>query len=174
MFKPELFYFFATILCRINDRRNTPWRLESSAKGGRQEPGTCGRRSRPFSVCFSAEVETLRERAPDIVAIDGKTSRRTHARAKPPAAAHGQRLGRPSARGSGAGSGDEKANEIVAIPLLLERLQLTGALVTIDAMWPRPPHHGRRSWPHRRAPSCCLPQGRLALAGGPNTPGPAS
>ena len=28
----------------------------------------------------------------------------------------------------------EKANEIVAIPLLLERLHLTGALVTIDAM----------------------------------------
>ena len=31
---------------------------------------------------------------------------------------------------------DEKANEIVAIPLLLERLQLTGALVTIDACDP--------------------------------------
>jgi predicted transposase YbfD/YdcC len=29
---------------------------------------------------------------------------------------------------------DEKSNEIVAIPLLLERLQLTGALVAIDAM----------------------------------------
>ncbi len=29
---------------------------------------------------------------------------------------------------------DEKSNEITAIPLLLERLQLRGALVTIDAM----------------------------------------
>ena len=29
---------------------------------------------------------------------------------------------------------DNKSNEIVAIPLLLERLELTGALVTIDAM----------------------------------------
>jgi predicted transposase YbfD/YdcC len=29
---------------------------------------------------------------------------------------------------------DEKSNEIIAIPLLLERLELTGALVTIDAM----------------------------------------
>jgi predicted transposase YbfD/YdcC len=29
---------------------------------------------------------------------------------------------------------DEKSNEIVAIPLLLERLELKGALVTIDAM----------------------------------------
>jgi predicted transposase YbfD/YdcC len=29
---------------------------------------------------------------------------------------------------------DKKSNEIVAIPLLLERLELKGALVTIDAM----------------------------------------
>ena len=29
---------------------------------------------------------------------------------------------------------DVKSNEITAIPLLLERLELTGALVTIDAM----------------------------------------
>ena len=29
---------------------------------------------------------------------------------------------------------DEKSNEITAIPLLLERLELAGALVTIDAM----------------------------------------
>ena len=29
---------------------------------------------------------------------------------------------------------DAKSNEITAIPLLLERLELTGALVTIDAM----------------------------------------
>ena len=29
---------------------------------------------------------------------------------------------------------DVKSNEITAIPLLLERLELTGALFTIDAM----------------------------------------
>jgi predicted transposase YbfD/YdcC len=29
---------------------------------------------------------------------------------------------------------EEKSNEITAIPLLLERLDLTGAIVTIDAM----------------------------------------
>jgi hypothetical protein len=29
---------------------------------------------------------------------------------------------------------DEKSSEIIAIPLLLERLELTGALVTIDAV----------------------------------------
>ena len=88
-----------------------------------------------FQTCFSAWVETLRERAPDIVAIDGKTSRRTHARAK-----GRQPLHMVSAWASrqrlvlAQEAVDEKSNEIVAIPLLLERLQLTGALVTIDAM----------------------------------------
>ncbi len=33
-----------------------------------------------FKACFTAWVEGLRATAPDIVAIDGKTSRRTHAR----------------------------------------------------------------------------------------------
>jgi hypothetical protein len=35
-----------------------------------------------FKTCFANWVEALRERAPDIIAIDGKTSRRTHARGK--------------------------------------------------------------------------------------------
>ena len=35
-----------------------------------------------FKACFTASVEGLRETAPDIAAIDGKTSRRSHARAK--------------------------------------------------------------------------------------------
>ncbi len=35
-----------------------------------------------FKTCFANWVETLRDRAPDIIAIDGKTSRRTHARRK--------------------------------------------------------------------------------------------
>src|SRR5262249_52978998 len=33
-----------------------------------------------FKTCFANWVEALREHAPDIIAIDGKTSRRTHAR----------------------------------------------------------------------------------------------
>jgi predicted transposase YbfD/YdcC len=86
-----------------------------------------------FSECFVAWVETLRERAPDIVAIDGKTSRRAHGRNGAPlhlvsAWAARQRLV------LGQEAVDTKSNEIVAIPLLLERLELTGALVTIDAM----------------------------------------
>ncbi len=88
-----------------------------------------------FQTCFSAWVETLRERAPDIVAIDGKTSRRTHARAKGRQPLHMVSAWAARQRLVLAQEAvDEKSNEIVAIPLLLERLQLTGALVTIDAM----------------------------------------
>ncbi len=88
-----------------------------------------------FKACFTAWVEVLRDDRPDIIAIDGKTSRRCHARAKGRDPLHlvsawacRQRL----VLGQEAVSG--KSNEITAIPLLLERLALTGALVTIDAI----------------------------------------
>ena len=93
-----------------------------------------------FRDCFTAWVAGLCEprpeaAAPEVIAIDGKTSRRTHARSKgrePPhllsAWACRQRLvlGQQAVEG--------KSNEITAIPLLLERLELAGALVTIDAI----------------------------------------
>src|SRR3546814_16681109 len=41
-----------------------------------------------FKTCFTEWVETLREREPDIVAIDGKTSRRSHSPAKGRAPLH--------------------------------------------------------------------------------------
>ncbi len=86
-----------------------------------------------FSECFISWVSALREGAPDIVAIDGKTSRRARAAGGAPlhtvsAWAARQRLV------LGQEVVDKKSNEIVAIPRLLERLELTGALVTIDAM----------------------------------------
>jgi predicted transposase YbfD/YdcC len=88
-----------------------------------------------FSQCFGAWVESLREAEPDIVAIDGKTSRRTHDRAKSRGPLHlvsawasRQRLV------LGQQACEAKSNEITAIPLLLDRLALSGALVTIDAM----------------------------------------
>lgn len=88
-----------------------------------------------FKACFTAWVEELRDSEPDLIAIDGKTSRRTHARSQGREPLHlvsawasQQRL----VLGQEAVSG--KSNEIVAIPLLLERLALTGALVTIDAI----------------------------------------
>lgn len=86
-----------------------------------------------FSQCFTAWVARLREAEPDIVAVDGKSSRRARAKGGHPlhvvsAWATRQRLV------LGQEAVGEKANEIVAIPLLLERLHLTGALVTIDAI----------------------------------------
>jgi predicted transposase YbfD/YdcC len=88
-----------------------------------------------FKACFTAWVEELHEQEPEVVAIDGKTSRRSHARAKGREPLHlvsawatRQRL----VLGQEAVSG--KSNEITAIPLLLERLALQGALVTIDAI----------------------------------------
>jgi predicted transposase YbfD/YdcC len=88
-----------------------------------------------FKTCFSEWVEALRDGQPDIIAVDGKTSRRCHARDKGREPLHlvsawasRQRLV------LGQEATDVKSNEITAIPLLLERLDLTGALVTIDAM----------------------------------------
>jgi predicted transposase YbfD/YdcC len=88
-----------------------------------------------FKVCFQDWVEDLRDGAPELIAIDGKTSRRSHDRAKGRKPLHmvsawatGQRivLGQQEC--------EEKSNEITAIPLLLKKLDLKGALVTIDAM----------------------------------------
>jgi predicted transposase YbfD/YdcC len=88
-----------------------------------------------FKACFVSWVEGLREVEPDLIAIDGKTSRRSHARSKGREPLHlvsawasHQRL----VLGQEAVAG--KSNEITAIPLLLERLALKGALVTIDAI----------------------------------------
>src|SRR4051812_46900013 len=96
-----------------------------------------------FKTCFGAWVEALRDAEPDIVAIDGKTSRRTHDRRKGREPLHlvsawaARQLSAWAARQRlvlGHEATDAKSNEITAIPPLLERLALTGALVTLDAM----------------------------------------
>lgn len=88
-----------------------------------------------FKTCFTNWVEALRDSEPDIIAVDGKTSRRSHARGQGREPLHlvsawatRQRLV------LGQEATDIKSNEITAIPLLLERLELRGALVTIDAI----------------------------------------
>jgi len=80
-----------------------------------------------------AGADDLREDAPDIVALDGKTSRRARRGDEHPlhvvsAWASRQRLV------LGQQAVGAKSNELVAISLSLQCLQLTGALVTIDAM----------------------------------------
>jgi predicted transposase YbfD/YdcC len=71
----------------------------------------------------------------NLVAIDGKTSRRTHNRRTGDKALH---LVSAFATNSRLVLGQEavfeKSNEITAIPALIERLDLYGALVSIDAM----------------------------------------
>jgi predicted transposase YbfD/YdcC len=96
-----------------------------------------------FKSCFSSWVATLADAAPtdvegcqcNVVSLDGKTSRRTHARSKGRNPLH--LVAAWAARQRlvlGQQAVDEKSNEITAIPHLLERLELKGALVTIDAM----------------------------------------
>jgi predicted transposase YbfD/YdcC len=88
-----------------------------------------------FKGCFLAWVAGLRDGGPEVIAIDGKTSRRSHARSKGREPLHlvsawasRQRLV------LGQEAVEDKSNEIVAIPLLLKNLELAGALVTIDAI----------------------------------------
>lgn len=88
-----------------------------------------------FKTLFSSWVEGLTSDFPEVVAIDGKTSRRAHGSGADAKALHvvsafacSQRLV------LGQEECAEKSNEITAIPLLLDRLALKGALVTIDAM----------------------------------------
>ena len=88
-----------------------------------------------FKACFTAWVETLTDGAPDVIAIDGKTSRRSHARGRGREPLHMVSAWASRQRLMlGQEATDVKSNEITAIPLLLERLELTGAIVTIDAM----------------------------------------
>lgn len=87
-----------------------------------------------FRACFAARVAEVAEVVGvKHVAIDGKTLRGSRSRGR--AALH---LVSAWATGShltlGQEAVDEKSNEITAIPRLLAMLDLTGALVTIDAM----------------------------------------
>lgn len=88
-----------------------------------------------FKQCFLAWVETLRAMEPDTIAVDGKTSRRSHNRRKGQLPLHTVSAWATHQRlVLGQEAVSEKSNEITAIPILLRRLELTGALVTIDAM----------------------------------------
>lgn len=94
-----------------------------------------------FAQCFTAWVEGLHDpalastAAPEVVAIDGKTSRRTHDRGRDRGPLHMMSAWASNQRlVLGQQACEAKSNEITAIPLLLERLALAGALVTIDDM----------------------------------------
>ena len=88
-----------------------------------------------FKACFAAWVKDWRDDGPEHIAIDGKTSRRSHDRARGRSPLHTVSAWASRQRlVLGQEAVAEKSNEITAIPLLLQRLDLNGALVTIDAM----------------------------------------
>jgi predicted transposase YbfD/YdcC len=88
-----------------------------------------------FQECFLAWVRALQETLQGVVAIDGKTVRRSHDARQGKSAIH---LVSAWATENGIALGqvkvDDKSNEITAIPELLKQLQLQGCLVTLDAM----------------------------------------
>ena len=97
---------------------------------------------RAFQACFTAWLDALRTAAAEameitqpILAVDGKTVRRSHDRASGLGALHavsvwasefGLSLGQVACA--------EKSNEITAIPELLKLVNIHGAIITIDAM----------------------------------------
>jgi predicted transposase YbfD/YdcC len=85
-----------------------------------------------FQRCFVAWVAALTGAPAEVIAIDGKTSRRSKganaAIHMVSAFAARQRLVLGQVKVA------EKSNEIIAIPKLLDRLAIEGAIVTIDAM----------------------------------------
>lgn len=88
-----------------------------------------------FAACFSSWVGACWPDKPDLVAIDGKTSRRSHNRRAGQKPLHlVSAFATTSQLVLGQEAVDEKSNEITAIPALLERIDLDGALVSIDAM----------------------------------------
>jgi len=92
-----------------------------------------------FGRCFNGWIAALWPDRHEFIAIDGKTSRRTHDHRKGLKALHTLSAYATNARLTLAQlSVPEKTNEITAIPELLDHLaetkQLAGALVTIDAM----------------------------------------
>jgi predicted transposase YbfD/YdcC len=95
-----------------------------------------------FQACFVNWLQSLRAKAAEatgvdqpILAVDGKTLRRSHDRSKGLGALHsvsvwasefGLSLGQVACA--------EKSNEITAIPELLRLVDIQGAIITIDAM----------------------------------------
>jgi predicted transposase YbfD/YdcC/predicted DNA-binding protein (UPF0251 family) len=89
-----------------------------------------------FEACLLSWITALHEvTAGQIVAIDGKTLRRSFDAASSKSAIHMVSAWATANRISlGQVVVDEKSNEITAIPKLLEILELSGCLVTIDAI----------------------------------------
>jgi predicted transposase YbfD/YdcC len=89
-----------------------------------------------FQACFVSWVQAVfQTTGGQVIAVDGKQARRSHDRAKGKNAIH---LVSAWATANhlvlGQQKVDEKSNEITAIPELLRLLEISGCIVTIDAM----------------------------------------
>ncbi len=88
-----------------------------------------------FEACFQRWTKDLLKKYNDIIAIDGKTLRRSQDNVKGKSAIHlVSAWACENKLVFGQIATDEKSNEITAIPKLLEMLVLDGSVVTIDAM----------------------------------------
>ena len=84
---------------------------------------------------FCYFVQSISEEIKGVIAVDGKTLRRSHDRAKGKKALHLVSAWASENRMVLAQlATEEKSNEITAIPALLRQLALAGCIVTIDAM----------------------------------------
>jgi predicted transposase YbfD/YdcC len=102
----------------------------------------CALKPEVFQTCFVEWLNSLRDKGAamqgidqPVLAIDGKTLRRSHDRSRGLGALHsvsvwatefGLSLGQVAT--------EEKSNEITAIPELLKLVDIRGAIITIDAM----------------------------------------
>jgi hypothetical protein len=140
----------AAVLCGANDLANIEafgkakikwFRRFLDLENGIPSHDTFGRvfallSPKAFQACFRGWIESVRRvYADEVIAIDGKTLRRSHDRkgglgplhiVSAWATRNGLVLGQQAT--------DAKSNEITAIPELLEVLLLKGCIVTIDAM----------------------------------------
>ncbi len=88
-----------------------------------------------FEACFQRWTQAVSNHHNDVIAIDGKTLRRSHDNADGKPAIHiVSAWACENKMVFGQVATDEKSNEITAIPKLLEMLDLDGSVVTIDAM----------------------------------------
>lgn len=89
-----------------------------------------------FQTCFLTWMNAISNTSSgEIIALDGKQLRRSHDKSDNKAAIHMVSAWATQNRlVLGQVKVDEKSNEITAIPELLRRLDITGCLITIDAM----------------------------------------
>jgi predicted transposase YbfD/YdcC len=90
--------------------------------------------ARAFQLCFVAWVAALTNTPAEVIAIDGKTSRRSYQKPSKEAIHIVSAFAARQRIVLGQLKVNEKSNEIVAIPALLDMMSIEGAVVTIDAM----------------------------------------